>query len=164
MNDHQLTACLERIENAVLGLRMDVLEMRAQLHEYKHALKQMEDHMAIAMQDITDALTKLSTSTDTLSLKTDALQAGFTTYSGKVDKLITDVTGLITAVQNNVPVIPPAVADAVAKAQASADAANAEGVKVDAAVASAAAAGDKVDAAVAAADKVLPTPAPAGTP
>ena len=83
------------------------------------------------IQDAIDALTNLSTASDGLSVK--------------VDKLVADTTALITAIGSTD--LTPDQQAAVAKAQASATAASAEGAQVD--------------AAVTAADSVLPTPAPA---
>lgn len=94
-------------------------------------LQEMEKRIIMKVQDAIDALTNLSTAADGLSTK--------------VDKLVTDTTGLITELGSTD--LTPDQEAAVAKAQASATAAAAEGAKVD--------------AAVAAADQVLPTPAPA---
>ena len=91
----------------------------------------MEKRIIMKIQDAIDALTNLSTASDGLSVK--------------VDKLVADTTALITAIGSTD--LTPDQQAAVAKAQASATAASAEGAKVD--------------AAVTAADSVLPTPAPA---
>lgn len=125
-------------------------------------LAQIEGRIIMEIKDATNALNALSTASDSLSLKVDALQAQNATFSGKVDTLIDDTEKLITAILDNVPTVPQELADAVTKAQAAIAAANAESAKTDAAIAAAAAAGDKVDTAVAHADNVLPKPAPAG--
>lgn len=99
----------------------------------KQDLEEMERRFNNRMQEAIDALVKVSTAADSLSIKVDKLEAATT-------KLIEVVKSGGTP--------SPALKAAIATAEAAA--------------ANAAREGDEVDAAVKAADEVLPEPAPAG--
>lgn len=138
MNGHpNPCSAAEDTANRVLAeLKSVVAGLQASLsHATKTDLHEMERRLTMLEKEELDAINAMSAAADSVSLKVDKVQA--------------DVTGLITLVKaGGQP--SQAVADAIAKLQAS--------------TAALAAGGDKLDTTIAAADAVLPAPAPAGTP
>lgn len=101
-------------------------------HAILDRLAEIKEQIIMTVQQGIDIATQLSTVSDSLSTKLDHLEA--------------DVTALIGSL---------GTADLTPEQEAAV-------AKVSASLATTTAQGDKVDAAIVAADKVLPTPAPAG--